>query len=41
MIEINLTNQGHSNRWALAINGAVYEQARITISESEAELQTD
>ena len=41
MIEIKLTNQGHSNRLALAINGAVYEQARITISESEAELQTD
>ena len=41
MIEIKLTNQGHSNRLAIAINGAVYEQARITIFESEVELQTD
>lgn len=41
MIEVKLTNQGHSDRLALAIDGAVYEQARITISESAAELQTD
>jgi hypothetical protein len=38
MIEIKFTNQRHL---VLAIDGAVYEQARILISESEAELQTD
>lgn len=38
MIEIRFTNQRHL---VLAIDGAVYEQARILISESEAELQTD
>lgn len=41
MGEIKITDSPHKTGLALSIDGAIYEQPCITISESRAELQTD